>query len=64
LTKAKEKFKILAQQEVSQWVQGVFDNTNDFELEYFQISEPHQHLCKTKIETKYRAFIAVLSISD
>jgi pantoate--beta-alanine ligase len=39
LTKAKEKFQNSSAQEVSLWVQEVFDNTNDFELEYFQISD-------------------------
>jgi hypothetical protein len=37
LTKAKEKFQNSSAQEVSLWVQEVFDNTNDFEL--FQISD-------------------------
>jgi pantoate--beta-alanine ligase len=61
LTKAKEKFQNSSAQEVSLWVQEVFDNTNDFVLEYFQISDATTLTpCETKIETtKYRAFIAV-----
>ena len=61
LTKVKEKFHNSSAQELSLWVQEVFDTNSDFELEYFQIADAKTLTpCDSKIETKkYRAFIAV-----
>lgn len=61
LTEAKALFSKESTEEVKQFVEGVFNKQNDFELEYFEIADEATLLpAIRKSEGKnYRAFIAV-----
>lgn len=61
LKTAKEKFGTESAKEITNWVEGIFEKTPDFKLEYFQIADEDKLLPATAKNDgkKYRAFIAV-----
>ncbi|AWG20650.1 pantoate--beta-alanine ligase [Flavobacterium faecale] len=61
ITQAKELFQTKSAEEVTKWVESIFENNDTFELEYFQIADEATLLpCIEKSENNnYRAFIAV-----
>lgn len=62
LSEAKNKFKSLSVNKVTDWVTKVFNKNPHFELEYFQIANEETLIpCNKKVKNKkYRAFIAVI----
>ena len=61
LLDVKSKFNSESVMEIKKWVETVFENQNNFKLDYFEIADEATLLpCEEKIEAKkYRAFIAV-----
>ena len=59
--KVKSKFNSESVKEIKKWVETVFENQNNFKLDYFEIADEATLLpCEEKTDTKkYRAFIAV-----
>ena len=57
----KSKFNSESVTEIKKWVEHVFENQNNFKLDYFEIADEATLLpCEDKTDTKkYRAFIAV-----
>jgi pantoate--beta-alanine ligase len=57
----KSKFNSETVSDLKSWVEHVFENQNNFKLDYFEIADEASLLpCEEKIEAKkYRAFIAV-----
>jgi pantoate--beta-alanine ligase len=61
LLEVKSKFNSESISEIKSWVEYVFENQNNFKLDYFEIADEATLLpCEEKTNTKkYRAFIAV-----
>jgi pantoate--beta-alanine ligase len=61
LLEVKSKFNSESISDIKNWVEHVFENQNNFKLDYFEIAVEATLLpCDEKIDTKkYRAFIAV-----
>ncbi len=61
LKSAKNKFGIESANIIIEWVSGVFEKSENLELEYFEISESDtlKPIDKKNKQKKYRAFIAV-----
>jgi pantoate--beta-alanine ligase len=62
LEKAKTLFQKKSAKQVTEWVQQKLEQTPNFKLEYFEITDQEKLLpCQRKIKNKkYRAFIAVM----
>ena len=61
LSNVKIKFGVESAENISDWVENIFEGNSSFKLDYFQIADETDLLpCLTKDENKkYRAFIAV-----